>query len=269
MLTAGTGSVKFTKKQDLYLAIVGSMSDICNEAGNDKMKDSFDAKDPKITESPYSGNTLIDFKNNFIGLLENITESTILSFIDAGDKNGDGISGKANYVYDSYTQKTVLGRFGLKANTSSLLVQVASAYQQDMGVTSYVFPQESAYGQTQMNHVTNDGQPELIDSLINYVTYYVKTLAVPAHRNVLDATVKQGQALFNQVNCAGCHRPVMQTGIDLTLAQISNQRIQPYTDLLLHEMGAGLADNRPDYLATGAEWRTPPLWGIGLLEKLR
>jgi len=200
-----------------------------------------------------------------IGLLENIPESTILSFIDANDANDDGITGKANYVYNPYTKKNELGRFGLKANTPTLLVQVATAYQQDMGVTSYVQPIESAYGQVQMDVVHGDVQPELVDSLLNDVVYYVKTLAVPARRNVTDADVQQGAIIFNQVNCSGCHRPTIQTGVDVTLPQVSNQRIHPYTDLLLHDMGDGLADNRPDYLATGSQWRTEPLWGIGLL----
>jgi CxxC motif-containing protein (DUF1111 family) len=188
--------------------------------------------------------------------------------VDAGDANGDGITGKANYVYDPYTKKTELGRFGLKANTPSLLVQVANAYQQDMGITSYVDPAESCFGQLQFSAVPANGkQPDLADSLLNYVTFYVRTLAVPARRAVTDSTVRQGQVLFNQVNCTGCHRPTMQTGIDIALPQLSNQRIQPYTDLLLHDMGGGLADNRPDYMATGSEWRTTPLWGIGLLTR--
>jgi CxxC motif-containing protein (DUF1111 family) len=200
-----------------------------------------------------------------MGLLENIPESTILSFVDANDANGDGITGKANYIYDDYTKKTELGRFGLKANTSTLLLQVATAYQQDMGVTSYVQTVESGDGQAQMNVVHGDVQPELVDSLLNYVVFYVKTLGVPARRNVTDADVKQGSTLFNQINCSGCHRPTVQTGVDVNLAGISNQRIHPYTDLLLHDMGAGLADNRPDFLANGNEWRTAPLWGIGML----
>ena len=201
-----------------------------------------------------------------MGFLENIPESTILSFVDAGDKNSDGISGKANYVYNEYTKKTELGRFGLKSNTSTLSLQVATAYQQDMGVTSYVQTSESAEGQDQMSVVHGDVQPELVDSLLNYVVFYVKTLGVPARRNVTDADVKAGATLFNQINCSGCHRPTMQSGIDLTLSQINNQRIHPYTDLLVHDMGPALADNRPDFLANGNEWRTAPLWGIGLLD---
>jgi CxxC motif-containing protein (DUF1111 family) len=201
-----------------------------------------------------------------MGLLENIPETTILSFVDANDKNGDGITGKANYIYNEYTKRKELGRFGLKANTSTLALQVATAYQQDMGVTSYMQHEESADGQSQMNGVHGDVQPELVDSLLNYVVFYVKTLAVPARRNVSDPDIKQGSVLFNDLNCSGCHRPTIQTGFDQTLAQINNQRIHPYTDLLLHDMGSALADGRPDFLATGSEWRTAPLWGIGLLD---
>lgn len=203
-----------------------------------------------------------------MGLLENIPESTILSFVDAGDQNGDGIIGKANYVWDSYTKKTELGRFGVKANTSTLLMQVATAYQQDMGVTSYAQPVESADGQSQMSIIAknSDPEPELVDSLLNYVTFYVQTLAVPARRDVLDSVNRHGEVLFTQVNCSGCHRTTMYTGVNPAI-NLSSQRIHPYTDMLLHDMGDGLADNRPDYLATGREWRTPPLWGIGLLSR--
>jgi len=202
-----------------------------------------------------------------MGLLENIPESTILSFVDAGDKNGDGITGKANYVYNHFSGKTELGRFGVKANTSTLLMQVATAYQQDMGVTSYPQDQESAWGQSQMSLVgADDPSPELVDTLLNYVTFYVQTLAVPARRDVLDSVNRRGAIVFSQVNCSGCHRPMMQTGVN-TAIHLSSQRIHPYTDLLVHDMGDDLADNRPDFLATGREWRTAPLWGVGLLGK--
>lgn len=199
------------------------------------------------------------------GLLENIPEQQILSYVDEKDANGDGITGKANYVYNPYTKKTELGRFGLKANTSSLLVQVATAYQQDMGVTSYVQGVESVFGQSQYDNKADDA--ELPDSILNATTFYVRTLGVPARRNTTDVEVKAGQTLFTQLNCSGCHRPTIQTGVNVTLSQISNQRIHPYTDLLVHDMGDGLADNRPDFLASGREWRTMPLWGIGLFEK--
>jgi CxxC motif-containing protein (DUF1111 family) len=200
-----------------------------------------------------------------LGLLQNIPEATILSFADENDADGDGISGRPNYVYNAYTHQKELGRFGLKANTPSLLTQVASAYNQDMGVTNYVFPRENSWGQPQADNLNDD--PELADSTLNHVVFYVKTLAVPARRNVTDPDIIKGKKLFTQINCSGCHKPLVQTGIDLTLSAINNQRIQPFTDLLLHDMGDGLADNRPDFLATGKEWRTTPLWGIGLFAK--
>jgi CxxC motif-containing protein (DUF1111 family) len=202
-----------------------------------------------------------------IGLLDDIPDNTIQGFVDEGDQNADGITGKVNMVYDGYTKKMVPGRFGLKANTSTLLLQVATAYQQDMGVTSYVTPTESSMGQSQFPTATNTGQVELPDSLLNFVTFYVRSLAVPARRNVTDPDVQAGSILFNQINCSGCHRPTIVTGPDFSLPQLSGQRIHPYTDLLLHDMGSGLADDRPDFLATGSEWRTEPLWGLGMLQK--
>ena len=200
-----------------------------------------------------------------LGLLQNVPEATIESFADENDANGDGISGKANYVWDVFSNKRMIGRFGLKANTATILTQVASAYQQDMGLTNYVFPKESCFGQSQNDDLHSN--VELADSILNGTAFYIKTLAVPARRNVNDAVALQGENLFKQVGCASCHIPTMQTGVDVTLKTISNQRIHPYTDLLLHDMGAALADNRPDFLADGNEWKTPALWGIGLFER--
>lgn len=200
-----------------------------------------------------------------MGLLALIPDATILMNADEQDLNHDGISGKANYVFDPYTKKTVLGKFGLKANNPSLLVQVAGAFQQDMGITSYVFPHESSYGQSQDDGLSDD--PELADSLLNAATFYVQTLAVPARRDVTNTNVVQGEKLFNQLNCSGCHTPTMYTGVDIRTPTLSNQRIHAYTDLLLHDLGTDLADGRPDFLANGNEWRTPALWGIGLFEK--
>ncbi|XZF16564.1 di-heme oxidoreductase family protein [Chitinophagaceae bacterium MMS25-I14] len=202
-----------------------------------------------------------------LGLLANIPESTILSFADESDADNDGISGKANYVYNPQTKQKELGRFGLKANTSTIAVQVATAYQQDMGVTSSIQPLKSCSGQMQMNPRDVGAAPDLPDSTLNAVIFYIKTLAVPARRDVLNADVKRGQQLFVQLNCSGCHKPTIQTGVDVTSPYLSNQRIHPYTDLLVHDMGAGLADGYTDYLAGASEWRTMPLWGIGLFEK--
>jgi len=200
-----------------------------------------------------------------IGLLALIPDATLLKNVDENDANGDGVSGRANYVYDPYTKTRVLGKFGLKANNPSILVQVAGAFQQDMGITNYVFPQESSYGQSQSDGLNDD--PELADSLLNATAFYVQSLAVPARRDVTDATVVRGEKLFAQLNCSGCHTPTVYTGVDVRMPTMSNQRIHPYTDLLLHDLGDDLADGRPDFLATGNEWKTPALWGIGLFEK--
>lgn len=197
-----------------------------------------------------------------LGLLEAVPESEILQGADPNDANGDGIKGHANYVYDVATGKKMLGRFGWKANTASVLTQVATAFNQDMGITSSILPVESSYGQSQYDGLKDD--PELPDSLLNAVKFYAQTLQVPARRNPTDATIKRGEALFVTAKCATCHRQTLTTGVDVARPYLSNQVIHPYTDMLVHDMGPGLADNRPDYLANGQEWRTAPLWGLGL-----
>ena len=202
-----------------------------------------------------------------LGLLENIPESTIMGFADPHDANGDGIKGHTNYVYNPFTKKRELGRFGMKANTSTLQVQVATAFQQDMGITSYVQPLKSVHGQSQMSFVPTSNTTDLADTTLNAVIFYIRTLAVPARRDVTNAQVVRGEQLFKQMNCSGCHIPTMYTGVDPQLPALSNQRIHPYTDMLVHDMGAALADNRPDFQANGNEWRTPALWGRGLFEK--
>ena len=200
-----------------------------------------------------------------LGLLELIPESSILSHADVEDKDNDGISGKANYVYNPETHETELGRFGLKANTPSVRIQVAAAFQQDMGITNSLFSEESSKGQPQDDKRVDD--PELSDSLLNATVFYAKTLAVPARRLVTDSVALRGARLFSQIKCASCHLPDMKTGVDVRLPTLSNQLIHPYTDMLLHDMGEGLADGRPDFLASGSEWRTMPLWGIGLFQR--
>jgi CxxC motif-containing protein (DUF1111 family) len=197
-----------------------------------------------------------------LGLLEAIPEHAILAHADPNDADGDGISGVPNYVWNPVTQTTDLGRFGWKAGSPSLLQQTAGAYSEDMGVTNFVFARESCDGQIQ--HDGLNDEYEISDSLLHRVSFYIRTLAVPARRNLTDPRVQQGKKLFSQAQCATCHVPYYQTGVDIALPEISSQRIFPYTDLLLHDMGLGLSDNRPDFLASGQEWRTPPLWGIGL-----
>ena len=197
-----------------------------------------------------------------LGLLEAVPESQIIANADPNDANNDGIKGHANYVWDASTQSRQLGRFGWKANISSILTQVATAFNQDMGITSSLQPVESSYGQSQYDNRHDD--PELPDSLLNAVKFYAQTLCVPARRNTTDATVKRGEALFISAKCINCHRQTFTTAVDVSRPYMSNQVIHPYTDMLVHDMGPGLADNRPDYQAGGQEWRTAPLWGLGL-----
>ncbi|WP_017258660.1 di-heme oxidoreductase family protein [Pedobacter arcticus] len=205
-----------------------------------------------------------------MGLLEAISESTILSFVDENDKNKDGISGRANYVWDYENNKTVLGRFGWKANEPSVRQQVAGALSGDMGITSPIFTKENLSGKQfdlyggLATGSNAPGEVELPEPFFTHTVFYTEALAVPQRRNWTDATVKRGKQLFLDISCGKCHIPQIKTSNFAKLPLLSNQIIHPYTDLLLHDMGIDLADNRPDYLATGTEWRTPPLWGIGL-----
>ena len=199
-----------------------------------------------------------------LGLLEAIPEETILSRADADDVDGDGISGRPNFVWDVVKKRNVLGRFGWKANQPTLVQQVASAYHDDMGLTTSLFLTENSFGQAQ--HKTSSTTPEVSDEILDVVTFYVQTLAVPARRNVENPQVMHGEQLFAQAECVKCHVATFRTGVLPGVPSVSNQTIHPYTDLLLHDMGTGLADNRSDFYASGTEWRTPPLWGIGLVQ---
>ncbi len=199
-----------------------------------------------------------------LGLLENISEADIVANADVSDMNGDGISGKANYVWDPSKEIMMLGRFGHKSNTATILTQVAAAYNNDMGITSSVFRNETTHGQSQSDNLVDD--PELPDSILHAVKFYVQTLQVPARRNVTSADVIRGKELFDQAKCSACHISNFRTDVNVAFPAMSNQLIHPYTDLLVHDMGEGLADHRPDFRADGYEWRTAPLWGLGLLE---
>jgi len=199
-----------------------------------------------------------------LGLLEAIPEYYILQNEDVHDLDGDGISGKANYVFDPVSGETKLGRFGWKANTATIMEQCAGAYVHDMGVTNPLFPIETGFGQSNGDDGLED-DAEISQDLLDEITFYCQTLGVPAPRNINDDSVKRGAALFNELQCAKCHIPKMISG-DFPVAAVANQTFFPYTDMLLHDMGEGLADNRPDFLANGREWRTKALWGIGLTQ---
>ena len=204
-----------------------------------------------------------------LGLLEAVNEADVLALADADDANQDGISGRPNYVWDVAAQQRRLGRFGWKANQPSLRQQTAAAYNGDMGLTTSLFALEPAAGQTQAgnNPPNPNATPDITDPRLDQTTFYVQTLGVPARRDVRNEQVQAGKALFVSAKCAACHMPRLRTSALPGLpAETANQTIFPYTDLLLHDLGPGLADNRPDFGANGQEWRTPPLWGIGLTE---
>lgn len=201
-----------------------------------------------------------------LGLLEAISDYDIIKYADENDMNGDGISGKPNRVWDVLTASYRLGRFGWKAGQPSLLQQSAGAYNEDMGVTNFVFPVENSFSQIQHDGINDE--TEISDSIMHAVAFYMQTLGVPARRNAKDPIVLEGKRIFNQIQCASCHIAKHVTATDMAFTSRSNQKIFPYTDLLLHDMGAGLADMRSEFQADGYEWRTPALWGIGLTQKI-
>ena len=202
-----------------------------------------------------------------MGLLEAIPEERILALSDPEDLDGDGISGRPNMVWDDALQAYVLGRFGWKASQATVEGQAAGAFHGDIGITSTRFPAENCPAvQTNCQESPNGGSPEVPDERLAKVTFYVQTLAVPAMRNTDSPQVQRGARLFMEAGCAACHTPRHETAEPYHVRPLQGQVIFPYTDLLLHDMGEGLADNRPDGQATGREWRTPPLWGIGLVE---
>jgi CxxC motif-containing protein (DUF1111 family) len=186
------------------------------------------------------------------GLLEAIPDDPILMRADPDDGDGDGISGRPNWVWDLPSNGVRLGRFGVKASTASLLEQTGLAYSQDMGVSNPLFPEL-------------DGSTDIDQRTLDAVTFYLRTLAVPKRRNAADPRVIAGEALFVQAGCGACHQPSLTTGPS-SVAALAHQQIFPYSDLLLHDLGPGLADGRPDFQAGESEWRTPPLWGLGLAE---
>jgi CxxC motif-containing protein (DUF1111 family) len=203
-----------------------------------------------------------------LGLLEAVPEEVIAKWADPDDADGDGISGRMNRVWNPATQRAELGRFGWKANTATLPQQIADALRNDMGLTSPLARTENhTAAQTAVAAFPsgNDAPDNLEISavMLDQLTHYVRTLAPPARRQAYDKTVRDGQRHFHAIGCADCHRPTLTTG-PAALPELSGHNIHPYTDLLLHDLGEGLADGRDDYLATGREWRTPPLWGLGL-----
>ena len=200
-----------------------------------------------------------------VGLLEAVPEEAIVEKADPDDEDGDGISGRANRVADARRGGRALGRFGWKANEPTVEQQAAGAFNGDLGITSPIFKDENCPpGQRACARAKTGGRPEIDEHKLGRVTFYTSTLAVPARRDVGTKATDAGERHFERLGCDSCHLPELRTG-DSDIAANSHQLIRPYTDLLVHDMGPELADGRPDGLASGSEWRTAPLWGIGLV----
>lgn len=217
-----------------------------------------------------AGTTSADFTppaNTGLGLLEAVPDATLVSLADEDDRDGDGISGRPNWVivpsYISIRADAVgkngkyIGRFGKKASVYSLLQQTVGAYNQDMGITSTYEPVDTYNGQ--------ETDPEVSNQTVSDVLFYLQTLKAPVPRNQNDQEVKQGKQIFINTGCAKCHTPQLQTG-QSPITALSNKTIFPYTNLLLHDMGNELDDGYTEGVAKTSEWRTPPLWGLGLSE---
>ena len=210
-----------------------------------------------------------------LGLLEAIPASDILASADPDDANTDGISGRPNVVWSVEFDQPMLGRFGLKAGSPTIMEQSAAAFAGDIGISSPLFPAgagECSAAQTLCQsaiHGDGDARGTEIDAEgMDLVTFYSRNLAVPARRGADDPQVLRGKEVFYSIGCIACHTPSFVTH-RLTAQPAQNfQLIWPYTDMLLHDMGRDLADNRPEARATGQEWRTPPLWGIGLTQQV-
>ncbi|WP_439504049.1 di-heme oxidoreductase family protein [Methylophaga sp.] len=204
-----------------------------------------------------------------MGLIEMIDKQEILSWQDADDANADGISGRVNWINDDATQTRKIGRFGYKSSIVSLNEQIASAFQADLGLTSALFPEENcSTAQLACQQAVSGGEPELTAEQLQAVSFYLQFLAVPASRDQSHPEVIRGRAIFDEAGCTACHRPQIKTSSSASPIAFANRLIAPYSDFLLHDMGEELSDHRPDSGASGAEWRTAPLWGIGLAEKV-
>lgn len=212
-----------------------------------------------------------------LGFIEAITDETILANEDPSDSDGDGISGRANFVaapdyYIPPAGKVIrdgkyLGKFGRKATAIDLLHQTVNAYKADMGISTDFDPVD-IFNPLIGNRIgDNVPDPEVSAGTVLNLVIYLQTLRAPLRRNENDATVQQGEALFAQIGCAKCHTPEMQSG-QSPINPLAFQPVKLYSDLLLHDMGPALADNFPEGDATGTEWRTTPLWGLGIVKNL-
>jgi CxxC motif-containing protein (DUF1111 family) len=199
-----------------------------------------------------------------LGLLEAIGDDRLLSLADPDDADDDGVSGRVNRVWDVEANTVAIGRFGWKAEQPSVRQQSAGAFLGDMGITSSLFPeQECSPSELECQGAASGGEPEIDDDLLERVERYSQLLAVPARFEHGAEEVLRGKALFSEAGCTDCHTASHRTAEDAELEEVQDQLIWPYTDLLLHDMGDALGDDRASFEASGNEWRTPPLWGLG------
>ena len=204
-----------------------------------------------------------------LGLVEALPEAALLARADPEDADGDGISGRPNYLRDPEDGRLVLGRYGWKAGAASLRQQTAGALLGDMGITSSLFPAENCTAlQTDCRARPAGGTPEIGEADLAALVFYMQILNPPGRRNSADPEVVRGAELFEAAGCAACHVVEMTTAEHPETGILSNLVFYPYSDFLLHDMGEGLADGRAEYAASGREWRTPPLWGAGLADAL-
>lgn len=224
---------------------------------------------PDVMISPRVASPMIG-----LGLLEMIAKEDLLANADAGDEDNDGISGRPSIVWSSELNATTVGRFGWKAGKPSVREQTGGAFNGDIGISNPIAKANAGDCTTSQSECLNaphGGTPthqdlEAGDKAFDLVVHYSRNLAVPARRNVDASNVLRGKELFYASGCTSCHTSKFVTKTDPIYPEHSRQLIWPYTDLLLHDLGDGLSDNRPDGVATGREWRTAPLWGIGLTE---
>ena len=204
------------------------------------------------------------------GLLEAVPDATLEQLADPDDADGDGISGRVNRVWDTPLRAMKVGRFGWKSNAATLAHQNAAASLGDMGVTTppmsidLCMPGQDACAAAAKKARSSDGATEMSKPFFDRLVVYTQLLAVPKQRNRAMPEVKRGEKAFHDFGCAGCHLPTLVAGTEGILPELAGQVFHPYSDLLLHDMGEGLADGRPDWAASGSEWRTAPLWGLGL-----
>ncbi|MBY6006518.1 c-type cytochrome [Salipiger bermudensis] len=209
-----------------------------------------------------------------LGLLEAIATEDILANADPDDADGDGISGRPAIVWSREHDRPMLGRFGWKGGEATVREQSASAFAGDIGIATPLRPElwgDCTEAQPACRRAPHGGDLdglEISAEAFDAVVLYTANLGVPARRDIDDPQVLRGKQLFQETGCAACHTPKFVTARLEDRPEHSFQLIWPYSDLLLHDMGEGLADHRPEGRATGREWKTPPLWGIGLTERV-